>query len=184
MDRICNIKYVDAHYSYEPDPYVKEYYSHKEDLGEQSTSLHFLSAHGYAEKYNDNIIIAFIKKKGVPLGETIESGEKIIRGLIIPDTALVSNLHTYGRDVLKEIKTGIRVAVTWHDVVNVANQARYDCSVMYTEGTLYQIEDDHIVLKDTETIRTHPMPVKNHPAGKPLWYTIPISFIKDIEVIS
>ena len=36
---------------------------------------------------------------------------------------------------------------------------------MYTEGTLYQIEDDHIVLKDTETIRTHPMPVKNHPAG-------------------
>ena len=38
MDRICNIKYVDAHYSYEPDPYVKEYYSHKEDLGEQSTS--------------------------------------------------------------------------------------------------------------------------------------------------
>lgn len=184
MNDIRQIFYVDAHYSYEPDLYTKEYYSHKKDLKESSTALHFFSAHGYVEKHNDNIIIAFIKKKGTSLKETIKMTENIIEGLIIPDTALLSFVRTCGHSVLKGIRTGTRVAVTWRDVVHVSNQARYDCSIMYTEGTLYKIENDHIVLQDTETIRTHPMPVKNHPAGKPLWFTLPISFIKDIEIIS
>ena len=184
IDKIYNIKYVDAHYSYEPDLYTRGYYANKEDLNAQSTELHFLSAHGYTEKYNNNIIIAFIKKKGVPLRETIKNGEKIIKGLIIPDRALASNTHIYPHGVLKGIKLGSRVAVTWRDILYVANIARYDCSRMYTEGTLYKIEDDHIVLKDTETIRTNPTPIKNHPAGKPQWYTLPISFIESIEGIS
>lgn len=184
MDKIYSIKYVDAHYSYEPDLYTKEYYTHKEDLRVESTAVSHLSAYGYIKKYGSDIIVAFIKKKGVSLTETIEKGEDIIKGLIIPSTALLSKVQTCNQDVLKGVKIGSRVAVTWRDVVYVANQPRYNCSSMYTEGTLYKTEGNHIVLKDTETIRTHPVPVMSHPAGKPLWYTIPISFISDMEVIS
>lgn len=184
MDKIYNIKYVDAHYSYEPDLYTKEYYSHKKDLRTESTSVSFLDAYGFVERYGSDIIIAFIKKKGVPLKETIEKKEKIAAGLIIPDVALLSTARSFSHSILKGVKKDSRVAVTWRDISVVLGGLRYDCAIMYTEGTLYKIEKDHIVLKDTETIRVHPMPVKNHPAGKPLWYTIPISFIKDVENIS
>lgn len=184
MNTVRHIFYVDAHYSYEPDLLTKEYYTHKEDLKVESTSVHFFDAYGYVEKHGDNIVVAFIKKKGASPKDTIRSNEKIIKGIIIPDTALLSKARTCSHDVLKGAKKGSRVAVTWRDIVYVANLPRYDCAIMYTEGILYKIEKDHIVLKDTETIRVHPMPVINHPAGKPLWYTIPISFIKDVEVIS
>lgn len=104
--------------------------------------------------------------------------------MIIPEVALLSVKSSFSHGVLKGVKIDSRVAVTWCDISAVIDSLRYDCGIMYTEGTLYKIEKDHIVLRDTETIRVHPMPVKNHPAGKPLWYIIPISFIKDIEIVS
>lgn len=184
MDTVRQIFYIDAWSSYEPDLYTKEYYTHKEDLREKTTSVYFFSAYGFVEKHGDDIVIAFIKKKGVPLRETIEGGKEIVDGLVIPESSLASKANLYDRDILKEVKIGSRVAVIWHDPTYIRRLSGYDCSIMYTEGTLYKIEKDHIVLKDTETIRTHPMPVKNHPAGKPMWYIIPISLIKDVEVIS
>jgi len=184
MDKIYNIKYVDAHYSYEPDLYTKEYYADKKDLRVKSTSVYPFSAYGYVERHGSDIVFAFIKKKGVSLKETIENKEKIAAGLIIPDIALLSTARLFSHSVLKGIKIDSRVAVTWRDISVVLGGLQYDCAIMYTEGILYKIEKDHIVLKDTETIRVHPMPVKNHPAGRPLWYTIPISFIKDIEIVS
>lgn len=184
MDKIYNVKYVDAHSSYEPDLYTKEYYTYKKDLIERSTSVYSFSAYGYVEKRGDDIIIAFIKKKGIPLKNTIEKGEKIVDGLVIPESSLASKANLYNRGILKEVKIDSRVAVTWRDPTYIKRLSEYDCSTMYTEGILYKIEKDHIVLKDTETIRTHPMPVVNHPAGKPMWYIIPTSLIKDAEVIS
>jgi hypothetical protein len=184
MVEVRQILYVDAHYSYEPELHTKEYYTDKGDLEVPTTSVHFLSAHGYVARNGDNIIIAFIKEKAVSLDDTIKNGDKIIKGLVITDSALISAFKKCDQSILEGLKVGTRVAVTWRDVVYVANLPRYDCSIMYTEGTLFKIEKDHIVLKETETLRTHPMPAKNHPAGRPMWYTIPISFIKDIEDIS
>lgn len=184
MEKIYNIDYVDAYYSYEPDLYTKEYYTHKKDLKVKSTSVHFFNAYGYVEKCGSDIVVAFIKKKGVSLKETIDKRDSIVEGLIIPDVALLSKIRECNNNIIKGVEIGSRVAVTWRDPTYIRRLSEYDCSVMYTEGTLYKIEKDHIVLKDTETIRTHPMPVKNHPAGKPMWYIIPISFIKDVEVIS
>lgn len=184
MNTVRRIFYVDAYYSYEPGLETKEYYPDKKDLRVESTVLHLFDAYGYTETCHDNIVVVFIKKKGIPVKEMIQKGEKIIEGIILPDTALLSKVHSCNRDVLKDAKRGARVAVTWRDIVHVENLPRYDCAIMYTEGTLYKIEKDHIVLKETETIRMHPMPVINHPAGKPMWYTIPISFIKEVEVIS
>lgn len=184
IDKIYNIDYVDAWYSYEPDLYTDKYYTYRKDSKVKSTSVYLFNAYGYVERHGDDIVVAFIKKKGIPLKETIEKKEKIAAGLIIPDAALLSTVCPFSHSVLKGIKINSRVAVTWRDISVVLGSSRYDCAIMCTEGTLHKIEKDHIVLKDTETIRIHPMPVKNHPAGKPLWYTIPISFINDIEIVS
>jgi len=168
-DKIYNIKYVDAYYSY------------AKSIDQTKLSVH--EAHGYIERNADNIIIIFIKKGGANNKRTIDEKENIVKGLIIPDTALVSVVDTYQTDVLKNITTGLSVVVTWRDVVYVANLPRYDCSVMYTEGVLFRIEKDHIVLKNPETIRTYPSPIKNHPGrGLPTYLVIPISFITDITI--
>lgn len=184
MDKIYNIKYVDAWSSYEPDLYTDKYYDDKSDLRTKSTSVYFFNTYGFMERHGNDIVIAFIKKNGIPLKETIEKKEKIVDGLVIPSGALLSNATPLDHNVLNGLKIDSRVAITWSDPTYIKRLSEYECSVLYTEGTLYKIEKDHIVLRDTETIRVHPMPVKNHPAGRPLWYVIPISFIKDIENIS
>ncbi|MGB2580690.1 MAG: hypothetical protein WBC83_03270 [Minisyncoccia bacterium] len=184
MDKIYNIKYVDAWSSYDADLYADKYYTDKKDLKAKSTSVYFFSAYGFVERHGSDIVVAFIKKRGVPLNETIKKKEKIIDGLVIPDVAMLSKVSLFSHSVLKGLKMDSRVAVTWRDPTYIKRLPEYDCSVLYTEGTLHKIEKDHIVLRDTETIRVHPMPIKNHPAGRPLWYVIPISFIKDVENIS
>ena len=170
MDKIYNIKYVDAYYSY------------AKKLGETKLATH--DAHGYVERSGSNIIIIFIKKRDSSNRETIEKKENIIKGLVIPETALLSVVNTYTSDILMNIVEGSTVKVEWRDVVYVANLPRYDCSVMYTEGILFKIEKDHIVLKNPETIRVNPSPLKNHPDGKsPTYLVIPVSFIADIAVV-
>ena len=103
MDRICNIKYVDAHYSCEPDPML-EYYSHKEDLG--AINIFIFSVLTDMLKSITQHYRAFIKK-GYPL-ETIKVEKKLSKRLNNSRYRASLNLHTYGRDVLKEIKTGIQ----------------------------------------------------------------------------
>ncbi len=163
-ESLMNIKYVDAHYGYD------------ENVTETTLSPH--EAYGFVKRIDDNILITFIKKSGADVGE----GD-IVKGLIIPDTALVSIVEGFKNDTVERIAVGSRVAVTWRDIVYVANTSRHDCSVMYTEGVLLRSAKDHIVLEDPETIRVYPAPTKNHPAEKPRYYVIPISFIKDISVI-
>lgn len=71
----------------------------------------------------------------------------------------------------------------WDDIVFVQNDLRNECSRMYTEGVIFQNNSDHIVIKDPETIRTHPLPIKNHPKVKPVYYIIPKSIITEFEII-
>ena len=96
----------------------------------------------------------------------------------------MSTVENYSTNILKNLKEDSTVEVIWRDIVYVANLPRYDCSVMYSEGSLFRIEKDHIVLKDPETIRTYPSPTKNHPgSGRPTYLIIPISFITSIKLI-
>lgn len=171
MKKISNIKYVDAYYVY------------TKDIGITKLSLH--EAHGYVERNGRNIIIIFIKKNGTNNGEAIKNNENMIKGLVIPDAALLPAIDKYNGDTLNNATVGSSVKVEWRDIVYVANLPRYDCSIMYTEGTLFRIEKDHIVLKNPETIRIYPTPIKNHPEGNPATYLIiPLSVIKDLTVIN
>jgi len=170
MDNICNIKYVDAYYSY--DKHLKE------------TKLSVFEAHGYVEKNKNDIIVVFIKEKNVSVKSMIKEKKKMPMGLVIPDTALIAVSGTNNNlDAINDLTEGVFLSVTWNDIVFVANVARYECAVIYTEGVLYKIKNDHIVIKDPETIHTHPFPVKNHPIKAPNYYIIPTSLISDVSVI-
>lgn len=169
MGIIYNIKYIDA------------YYSTAETFDGVKIFLH--EAYGFVDKNGNNIVITFIKKKGSSFKEVREKNEDIQMGLVIPDTSLVSVAHGYPQDILEDVSLGSSVSVVWRDIVYVAHMPRYDCAIMYTEGVLVKIEGNCIVLKNPETIRTHPLPIKNHPVEKSTYYTIPISFISKISVI-
>ena len=173
MKKIYSVKYIDAYYSYVK--YLKNI---------TQTKLLPFEAHGYVERNGNSIIIIFIKKRKISNKKTITKKENIVKGLVIPDTALVSIVDTYKTDILKNITMGLWVSVTWRDVVYVANTPTYDCHIMYTEGIVVKIGSDHIVLKDPETLCVYPSPVENHPGrGLPTYLVIPISFITDVTII-
>ena len=170
MSKIYNVKYVDAYYTYE------------REIGD--TRLSLFESYGYVERNTDNIVIFFIKKRGENVKDLVEKKENLIKGLVIPDTAIMTIASTYKSDFLKDLSIGSSIAVTWRDVTFVANQPLYECSIMYTEGILVNIKGDHIVLRDPETLRMHPTPVRNHPgSGRPTYLIVPLSFITAITVI-
>jgi len=169
MDEVYRVEYVDAYYIYE------------DELGETKLSPH--EAFGYVERKGDSIVIRFIKKvieEGKP---DTSDPDHIPEGLVIPDTALLSINKDFKLPALDTIRISSSVIVTWRDVVHVGNMVRTDCSVMYTEGILHRVEDDHVVIKDPETIRTYPLPIANHPGGKPTYLVIPKSFITEIKAV-
>lgn len=174
MSKIYNIKYIDAYY-------IDSSYGHNKKLKKTKLFLH--EAFGYLKKNGNNIIVTFIKENEVNNKDKKDRKKDIIKGLVLPNTAIVSLSSTSKINITKKIPVGSCVAVNWRDMVFVANQPRYDCSVMYTEGILFRVEKDHIVLKNPETIRAYPKPIVNHPAEKPIFYVIPKSFITDITII-
>lgn len=106
-------------------------------------------------------------------------------GLVIPKMALLSKKDANNRKKLAGLNTGMSVAVTWQDIIifDTADQRR-ECPVMYTEGVLFRIENDQLVLKNPETITMPPSILKNHPQEKPNFYVIPIALITEIVDIS
>ncbi|MBI2046212.1 MAG: hypothetical protein HYT28_02235 [Parcubacteria group bacterium] len=171
MEKIYNIRYIDAYYIY--------------DKNIDETRLVPHNAYGYMERNGNNIIIIFIKKRRTDNKKIVSEKRNIIEGLVIPDAAPLSIVNTHKTNILRNVIEGSFVAITLRDVVHVTNIPRYDCSIMYTEGILFKIKKDHVVLKDPQTIRIYPTPIVNHPGGgKPTYLIVPISFITDIEVIS
>ncbi len=170
MKLVSNIHYTDAYYISEPvEPLV--------------TKLPHHEAFGFVKQGADgSIIISFIREcENGDASENYDS-DHIARGLIVPKNALLSKKNNYLEE-LRNLKNDEKIAVTWKDVVHVANMSTNDCSTMYTEGFLVNDRRDHIVLKDPETIRIYPAPIVNHPNIKPFYYVIPKSAITHFEHI-
>lgn len=165
MKNFSHIYYTDAYYILEePDRLI--------------TKLPKNEAFGYITKAkNNNIILHFIKR-----ADGIDS-KKIIKGLVLPVNSINSENKKYINE-LNSLKIKQHVSITWNDVVFVENEVREECSIMYTEGILFKNELDHIVIKDPETVRTHPLPIRNHPKVKPLYYVIPKVLINSFEIVN
>lgn len=164
--KVHRIEYVDAHYYY------------RERLGQTKLAPH--SAYGYVKENNGNIIITFIRKERGS-NYQINKKDSLVKGLIIPNTALISVVQKYKTDILEDVGLGKKIEITWRDVIFVANNPVYACPVMLTKGILHKIEKDHIVITKPKTIRKYPAPNINHPVKSPAFYVIPISFIIEIR---
>ena len=167
MDSICRVRYVDAWYSNS---------AKADDL----ETLPLQEAYGYAEVDTENVVVSFIKKDY--LKRVRENGEEIVRGLVIPHSALLSSpVPSRIADNLANLEVGRETGVTWRDVTHVANVRRYDPSVMQSHGVLRRIARDHIVLDHPKTVRVYPQPGGKHPDTDPLFYRIPVSVITEIS---
>jgi hypothetical protein len=163
MNQFSKIEYTDAYYILE-EPDILQ------------TKLPKNEAFGYVEKNENNIVVHFIIKKDSKASSNI----KIVMGLVLP----ISSIYTqkYLKE-LDDIKENSSVALTWKDVVFLQNDEIRGVSTMYTEGIVIQNNSDHLVIKNPETLRIKPEPVKNHPQVKPLYYVIPKSFIIEYKNI-
>lgn len=163
-DKVYNVQYIDGYYTYAKNI--------------SQTKLSLFEAYGYVKRNGNNIIVTFIKEKFA------HKQEETSLGLVIPNTALISKKDIANKNILSGFKTGMSVAITWRDIVIFdSGDLRNDCPIMYTEGILFKIERDHIVLRNPETVHTYPGSVRNHPMKKPTYYIIPTSFITDITII-
>ena len=168
MDNIYNIKYIDAYYVDRNDSF--------DELKESKLHLH--EVYGYLEKNKSNIIITFIKE----VCEDSCKNNEFVKGIIIPDTAIYSVSLETNLDIAKNFSIGSNIKVEWRDIVFVSNQKRNDCSIMNTQGILYKVEKDHLVIKEPQTLRSYPEPKKKHPDDSdPAFYVIPKAFINSIK---
>ena len=170
MRNIYHIKYVDAFYVY------------VEKIKNTKPSIH--EAYGYVLENGIHAVIVFVKEKPVLL--RVDNKKSIAEGLVIPRAAALPYnplKHKSLEKKFSKIKKGDRVTVTWNDISHIVNEPQYICAAMYTEGIVYSLKKDRIVLRDPETIRTYPLPIRNHPEKKPTFYVIPKSFVTNISSI-
>jgi len=124
---------------------------------------------------NNHITISFTEKNGNP-----ESG------LLIPKRALILSNEKNTRDTENlgwNFKIGDDIGIYWNDIAYYAEGKIYDkCPIIYTEGKLFSITPDAVILKNPETLMVNKKNIKNHPSKKPFYYIIPKSLITNIEL--
>lgn len=158
MTKIHNIKYYDSAYSY----------------AEKLPSKIELKIHeciGYVKKKKDYIHVSFVIEKN-------KTDQKGVMGLIIPNNALISS-----KSKIRKIIKGAKVAITWADIVYFKNTEQKEYSTMCTKGEFVRQGKNFIIIKNPETIRINPKPIKNHPVDKPKFYCIHSSVITKISEI-
>lgn len=167
MGKISLVKYTDAYYVYADEC--------------PPTKLPLHEAYGYVTKTHDALLVEFIKLS--PVEHQKKGNKDIVKGLIIPAQALLSNSNHFVINNLNDLTQQSKIAITWSDVVYTANVPRTDVSIMRSEGILEKNVDDHIVLSHPKTFRIKPLPQKPHPERTPDYYVIPKSVILAVETI-
>jgi hypothetical protein len=106
------------------------------------------------------------------------------RGLLVPAAALVLSKETkksYG--VLGNIKSGMRVGITWHDVVYFDEGVVPErASVMYSEGEVVMVRDDAVIIRNNKTVKMSDSTDFPNTSRKPSYFMIPAAFIARSDV--
>ena len=172
MEKFLKIEYIDAKYTNQAVSLVIVILDAHQAYGSLATTS------------NSDYILDYV------VTDNPNFKNKIMEGLILPKGSLVSEYKdkNYQEQFIKSfndngIKIKDKVEITWKDVVHVIDSTQVECSIMYTEGIIHRIYNDFILVSNPETIRSYPLPVKNHPPVKPLYYVIPKSFILEIKKI-
>lgn len=163
-EKIVSIKYIDAYYVYA-------------GVWTKKIKFKLCSAYGYLTENTYDYFLTFIKDDDI-----LVKNKKMIRGLIIPKTAVNHNLNK-NRALFKNLKIGDKILLQWKDIIHVKNAYRSSSSVMETEGILTRMGNKYLVIKSPKTVRIRPQPKKNHPYKKPTFYIIPKSLIFSLKVL-
>ncbi|MFA5888849.1 MAG: hypothetical protein WCW47_00315 [Candidatus Paceibacterota bacterium] len=122
---------------------------------------------------NNNIIFCFTKKNKKPN-----------TGLLLTQESIVFKKNKknklYNFNYLSKI--GVNVGIYWNDIVYFVNGKIPEmCTKAYTEGKLFSVTSNAIIIKDPKTILLKKK-VINHPADEKQSYcVIPKSFVTDIQ---
>jgi hypothetical protein len=167
MEKISLVKYTDAYYIYGKEC--------------PPTKIPLHEAYGYVTKTYDVLLVEFIKLSQAENQK--KENVNTVKGLIIPAQALISNSNHFVKNNLNDLTQQSKIAITWSDVVYIANVPRTDVSIMKSEGILEKNADDHIVLSHPKTFRIKPLPEERHPEKDPDYYVIPKSLILTVKTI-
>ncbi len=160
MNTIIAIRYIDALY------YTEQDLKHTNFKTNIAIGNLIISS-------GEHIAISFTEKNGVAE-----------EGLLIPKQALI--LKGKNREIQSDLsdvssRIGSDIGIYWTDIVHFTNGSMSDkCTVMYSEGNLYKVTPDAVIIKDPETIKTG-IKIDNHPVEKPTFIAIPKSFITNLE---
>lgn len=160
MNTIIAVRYIDA------------FYSTRNELKSMKFITHI--AVGKPIVFSDYVTIIFKEEKNLPK-----------EGILIPKESLIledNEIKLKFDDLNLYSKKSSNIGVFWKDIVYFENGNMPDkCTIIYTEGELFSVTPEAIVIKNPETIKIKTKEVRNHPDKKPRFYIIPKSFIVDIE---
>jgi hypothetical protein len=174
MRTVTKVQYVDAKYITTPDI-------------TSDTTLTLHEAYGYVSRYHNSLLVTFIEE--VPpasysarLYRTVCFWKRalVIKGLILPEGALVSRSRVVETGVYTAVAIGSPVTVHWYDVVYLANVPVRDSHTMRTQGVLERVESDRIIVRNPTTVRIQPRPHRPHAQGA-TYLIIPIAFIHTFQ---
>lgn len=153
--------------------YIDAFYSTKEKIESIKFTVHI--AVGKFRVFDDHVVIIFKEEDNLPK-----------EGMLIPKQALILKDNNKSKldfdDLDLHSKKGSILGVFWKDIVYFEDgNIPEKCTTIYTEGELFSITFEAIVIKNPETIKIKTEEVRNHPENKPRFYIIPKSFIVDIE---
>lgn len=161
MNPIFFIEYIDALYFFD-----------KEEFTFKQFTVH--SAIGKLIVFENHIELIYKEKKNTP-----------VEGLLLPKNALIlkgnekkSNLQNL--DFSNKINSD--VGIYWSDIVHFVNEGIPDkCTQMYSEGQLFRVTYDAVIIKNPLTIIVNNKHLKKHPNEKISFIVIPKSFITNVD---
>ena len=153
--------------------YIDAFYSTKEKIESIKFTTHITV--GVLRVFDDHVVIIFKEEDSLPK-----------EGMLIPRQALIlednSKSELDFNDLDLHSKKGSVLGIFWKDIVYFESGNIPDkCTTIYTEGELFSVTPEAIVIKDPETIKIKTEEIRNHPKNKPRFYIIPKSFVVDIE---
>lgn len=160
MKQIHAIRYVDAFYTDDSSALVSSAIVLPVHVAVGSATL----------SSDDELVLSYSKEGGKPQ-----------KGLRLPLAALILKDKEQKRQI-PHLEKGQEIGVYWKDIVYFENgNVPAECSTMYTEGKIFHLASNALVVVNPETIRTVSGKVGNHPERNPAYYVIPFSFIQNIE---
>lgn len=139
-----------------------------------------------------------INHRGFPIhiaiGQIIKSGEYLVlcftkkdnqpeEGLFIPKKALILDKKEYSiLPAIENLKEGLKIGLYWKDIVHFVNgELPSECTPMYTEGILFSIIKDALIIQNPETVMLGKN-IHNHPKENATFIVLPKLFITNIQI--